>query len=156
MSAGHRSGETSLCVSVCLVVGRRRRGGGGSARLRSGVCSRARACPDARAPSITRRDISTTKRLQSNRPINLISARICQGKERGPEEKRNCEPACCCQTLHEPNREYCTVSVIEPNIGLHSAAAPHVRLIQQIVLKIISISSLVLSRGVLETSLTEK
>lgn len=55
-------------------------GGGGWGFGDSLSFARAQRCFDARAPSITRRDISTTKRLQSNGPINLIGARMCQSR----------------------------------------------------------------------------
>lgn len=62
------------CVYMCVCIE-----GGDQFGLKVGcLCTR----PDARASSINRRDISTTKRLQSNGAINLISARICQSKER--------------------------------------------------------------------------
>lgn len=66
------------CLCVCV-----RTGGGDGVVFGSGVkLVRARVNSGARASSITRSDISATKRLQSNRPINLISARMCQSAER--------------------------------------------------------------------------
>lgn len=50
------------------------------------LCARVRA--DARPSSITCRDISTTKRLQSNGPINLISARSVRAKREARNKRR--------------------------------------------------------------------
>lgn len=78
--AGHGSEGSRVCVCVCV----REEGRDSFFRFWSRVCTHARWVGPF-ASSITRGDISTTKRLQSNRPINLISARICQSKERGRE-----------------------------------------------------------------------
>lgn len=78
MSAGHRSkgGKGGGGGEPVRVRGREREGEGRGEEvirvLQVEFHVRAHGCIDARAPSITRRDISTTKRLQSNGPINLI------------------------------------------------------------------------------------
>lgn len=85
LSAGHTSERNSVVyvfVGVCVWVlvrawrGKYRRSG--FSEEAEFMC--ARVGSGAHASSITLRGISTTKRLQSNRPINLISARICQSK----------------------------------------------------------------------------
>lgn len=64
--------EGGGAANLCVREAEREKGRGGDSGLQVEFHVRAHGRIDARAPSITRRDISTTKRLQSNGPINLI------------------------------------------------------------------------------------